>query len=134
MFKIIIAKIFRMNDITGMITAIRTQEKRRNQKEIEKALSNQKLSLQRHHSLEIQGKDSEIELLEKRILQLEKYLKETEELQYKNKQQIKENFRVATELSMIVKNFTISINGFYGEITGLTETADNHRRKIEKIK
>jgi hypothetical protein len=131
-FKKLIIKLVGLDDISDIIYSAREQERKRTLHEMGVRMRQQKEAMERQYSLELQSKQAEISLLEKKIKQSEQYEKEIKDLEYKAKKQIKENFRVSTELAVSIKDFTMSINSIFGEIMGIQNTAENHQKKIQE--
>lgn len=132
MIKRLVIKLFRLNDIEDVITRARYSERKRAEEEKEKELLHLKTTLGRKHDLEMQSKNTEIALIKKELSLLERKSKEVDALEYRSRVQIKENFRVATEISMIIKNISMQMNGVYQDIITVTDAAEKHQRRIEE--
>ena len=88
--------------------------------------------LKREHKLDLDEKDSFIQLLEQRIQSFKDKENEVYEREFLAKQQIKENHIIVQGLSSKMSDFSGSINKIYGEILGLQDIVDEHKKKIEK--
>jgi hypothetical protein len=129
--KQIIVKLFGLTDISEMLYQAREDERRRADKDKKQALTDLELQMKRQMELMEQSKNTEIRILEKRVHELERQEKAILDLEHKSKMQVKENFRVATELSQTIKSFTFSVNGIFGDIMGISDTVTEHHKKLQ---
>jgi hypothetical protein len=128
--KRLIIKIFGLTDISDLIyDAVISAEKKA---EKEKKILRNELEKFFNRKLELteSAYKTEIRLLERRISEYEKAEKYVNELEFKSKKQIQENFRVAAELSAAIKGFTLSVNSIFGEVMGISDKVSRHKKTI----
>lgn len=128
--KKLIIKLFGLHDIEDIIYRTVRKEQIKAERETNERLHQQNISLTRKHNLELQAKDAEIRLLSQKMLQMEQKEKEIEALEYKAKKQIKANISVASEISMLISSFVLSVNKVTAEIDGAKDIAERHQKKI----
>jgi hypothetical protein len=130
--KKLIIKIFGLTDIRQFLEDARNEEQKRANKEKKQALNDLEIYYKRQLELAEQSRYTEVKMLEKRLEQYAKTERDVLELEHKSKMQIKENFRVATELSQTIKNFTLSVNSIFGDIMGISDTVTKHQKKLQE--
>lgn len=130
--KALLIKLFGLNDISDVIYSAREEERKRAVREKQHSLEEQEKAIRRHYELIIQSKDTEIQLLEKTISGLTRKESEVKEIEHRSKLQIKENYRVATDLAMQIQSFTSAVNHIFGELTTISYRVEKHNKNLQR--
>lgn len=124
-------KWLKLNDISKLLIEAKQKQKAMDDKYWHEIMSEAEMRMKQQHSLELQEKDSCIAMLNAHIENYRTKEKEINQREFLVRKQIKENYMVAQGLSARVGDLSESIGKIYGELLGLQDSADKHKRKIE---
>jgi hypothetical protein len=131
MFKKIVIKVLKLNNISDLLLKAKQKQKAVDDKYWKEVLQKEKASIQQEYDLELQEKDSTICMLEDHLASYKKREKEISAEAYKAKKQIKENFFVVGSVVTKMKDFNNNVNAIYGEMLGIRDSVDRQRKKLE---
>jgi hypothetical protein len=132
MFKKLLIKIFRLNDISAMILKAKKKQKQLDEQYWTEKMEDSIEHLKREHSLELQEKDAQISMLEDKIKTYKSLEKELATKEYTLKKEAKENAFMATKIALKVEEFGLRVLDIVGEMNGVKDDAENNRKRIEQ--
>ena len=131
MFKKLIIKIFRLNEINDLLIKSKQQQKAVSDKYWKEVRQDEVDCLNRNHLLELQEKDACITMLEEQIKMLKQRERDVDALHFKSKKQIKENYAVSHSIATKIWDFSQMITSIYGELRGITDAVADNKKRIE---
>ena len=132
MFKKLIIKLFKLNDISGMILQGKKRQKQLDEKYWKEKIEDITLHLNREHDLELQEKDATISMLEDTIASYKSREKELANREHETKRCSKENSFMASKISSQVDEFGMAIMRIVGNMKGIKEEAEKNKQRIEQ--
>ena len=130
----VIIKLFTLDDITDLIISAKQKQKQVDDKHWHDIMQENEKRLQREYSLELQEKDSTISMLEQHIQMFKDKEKEMSKKEFLVRKQVKANYNVAQGIVSQLDEFNKNVAKIYGEIAGLKDNAELHKKKIENKK
>lgn len=132
MFKIFIAKLFGLTDITKQLTLTREDQKKIDKNFWEKKLKKEKLKIEREYELKLQSVLSENILLQQELQSYEREKNNIDTAKHYVRKKAKDNALMSATISHKVKELTYNITKLSEEIDGLKITSEKDLQKIEK--
>lgn len=124
-------KLLGLHDVSKLLLEAKQKQKAMDDKYWHEIIAETEMRMKQQHSLELQEKDSCIAMLNAHIDNYRAKEKEINQREFSVRKQIKENYMVAQGLSARVGDLSESIGKIYGELLGLQDSADRHKRQIE---
>lgn len=131
MFKKLCIRFLKLDDVSKLLLEAKKKQKEMDDKYWHDVMSESEARIKQQHSLELQEKESCIAMLEAHIGNYKSKEKEIAQREFLVKKQIKENYMVAQGLAGRVGELSENITKIYGELLGLQDNADKHKRRIE---
>ena len=133
MIKKLIIKLFKVYDITDMLLKAKQKQKQIDDKYWNEILAEKMNALWREYELELQEKDSDIAMLGEHLATYKKKEREVINKEFLAKKQVKENHYVVQSVVTKMYEFNEGVNKIYGEMLGIKDTVEQHKRKLENI-